>query len=234
MFLDVAAESTNVGVDSSVSWASAAVTPGNNTDKLAVGNKWATRVTLASVFASLWDTSADHPVGDGAGSVLVIAILAADNLDGDRLKLVGNVATFVEGAPAGADNIGSSSWVATVRRQTNRLGSGAKFDFSGEFQNGDIVIDIPAAVLWVLVDLGDLDLLARFVEVADAGDEAEGRGRGTVSAVSGGHGPFAADDGSTTDVAAVRLQGQLVREVLDVGVITSNNPAIKAGADSYN
>jgi len=72
---------TNVGVDTRCVGGSAALTPGNSTDKDLGGlvDDRATRITLARILTTLGQTSAEHLSGDGRCAVRGLARAARDN-----------------------------------------------------------------------------------------------------------------------------------------------------------
>ena len=66
-------------VDTRVARFSTAISPRDNTRELRTAHKGTTRVTLARVFASLLQTSADHGIGNLTLSISFSAFFVTDN-----------------------------------------------------------------------------------------------------------------------------------------------------------
>jgi len=221
----------NVGIHSGVVRAGTSDTPGDNSD-LGAGffgseDHGATRVSLARVLSSCGSSSADHALGDWVGrSVLGLAFVVADDLNGDTEKGLGDGSTFGSGTPASDDDIRAGSRVGGG--ETDGFGTAGCADGQGvaQLQDADIVVQGRAAVVGVTDDLADSRFLVsgfRVVQgVETSTDGAGGGGDGFATVSSGQNGP-GVEDGTTANVASGSSHRDLMRGLANSDGFTTNN-----------
>lgn len=150
--LDVVSKSSNVRVDTGVSLNSASVSPGYNTNLLAVDGDGTTRVTLAGVLAGF--TSADH----AGGHIAIIGFVAGGTVDDgyiDSLEVGGKAATTRgEGSPSG--NLSGLASGGFSSAEGNGGLRGGESEGSGELEHGHVVVEVALSESGVLSDGGDL------------------------------------------------------------------------------
>ena len=166
----------DLGVHAGVVGAGAAVAPGHDAGEVrgpgVVADEGAAGVTLAGVLAALGQAGADHGVLDLARAVGVTAGLVGHDGHLDPAEGTGGGAALGGGAPA-RDGAVAAGGVAG-RGEGDGLNEVVEDEGRGELQEGDVVGDGPAAVVLVLDDLGQDDLLLValvLVEVMLASDD---------------------------------------------------------------
>ena len=159
---DEAAESSlaNVGVDARGVGRSAALTPGDGSEKDlgALVDNGAARVTLARVLATRSQTGAEHLGGDGGGAVRSLARAARDDGDVDLEEVGGEGRTarrsgapremvsyaFAEESgktlPAGNGKGGSGSGVGARGRQRGVSDGRTRWDGSSKLHDGEVTV----------------------------------------------------------------------------------------------
>ena len=144
------------------------------------------------------------------------------------------------GSPAGDNSITSGS--VACGWESNGLGAGsfAQDQWLGKIENTDIIAQV--VVVGVNVDLGNwhIELSTRFgaVNVVQTGGDGLTRDVTIIATMGSSQDVVGINDGSTTVVAAVELEGDLVRDSAKGSLYTTNDPAGKdppvEGGEGWN
>jgi len=221
VLVDEAAEGADAGVDTGKVGASAAASPGDDTDEGLVGiDERAARVTLARVATTSRDTSADHVGGNGEGAVVGNAGVAGHNGDADLEESSRGAATLTGSSPSSNGGSGSTSGVRARGGEGSKANVATGSDGARELPDGNVVVRGARRVAGVEDDAGDADDSAARVG-AQRADTDSGVGDGANDAADGavgsGNNGVAVDEGTTADVAATDLERD------DEGVFTGSS-----------
>jgi len=157
IFLDPVNKVGNLSVDAGVVGTGTAVAPGHDTGQVGgagvLASKRSTRVTLARVLSARRYSSTDHRVVDVVLTIGVTTLFIRHDGNGHLHEGGGGVAALGGGAPAGDNTVTRGS----VTRSGDIDGlyvlvEGQSFT---ELQQGDVVADCEAVVIFVLDDLGE-------------------------------------------------------------------------------
>merc|ERR1740128_1037033 len=220
-----------LSVDSGVSSLGTSVAPGDNTGQLVSAHEWSTRVTLAGVLASSVKTSTDHGVGNVVSTVGISAVIITHNGDRDLLEDTGQGSALGGGSPSGNGAHGSFRVLLVGGGQADGCNMGSHGGGGLELKQTDVVVDVPAIVVLVHNNTGNLDILLVIivrVEVVGANSNTQPGGRLTVTAVGSGDNPVGADQGATAHegtVGSTTEQHDLVGELAVVSILATNNLA---------
>lgn len=216
----------NVGVDTGLASTGTAVAPRDNTDDLVVGDERTSTVTLAGVLATLLKTSADHAAGDLVG-VVAAAGAAVDDGNRDVLKGVRVILALLERAKTRDSSTGSGAGLR-VRDTTNGLDGGSEGEILGQLENGHVIVKGVVVELWVLGEAGNL-VAGAAAQLVTADANGHGRGTEAVGAVSSCKDGAAVEDSTTAVRGAVLVEVGLVGEILNSGLLSTDDVGISDG-----
>lgn len=225
---------TNIGVGTGRISTGALVATRDGTSKLAVDDKRAAAVAEAGTLATSRVESANEAVGGAAGAVVrvhLVALLLADDGVGDRLEDIGVVARGVDTTPAGEEAIVSSDGRGIDQRDgLDRVAEGN--GLSG-LEKGNVVVNALGVQdkLGVGLNSGDLVELA-LADLVAASTDGNVRRLPTLDAVASRQDVARANDGTTTVKFAIEVELNLVRNRLDVGVLSAPDVNAAGGGGS--
>jgi hypothetical protein len=206
---------------------SAAVTPRNDTnDSLGGVDKGTARVTLARVFATSSEASADHVGGDSRGSVRGTARGAGDDWDGDLVENIGAAAILSKITPSGDGHGGSGSGVRSRSREGCVADSAASSNGRRELPDGDIEVLGRAAVAGVDSDGRDGGGCSTgvLVQAASADTEtADSASGGADRAVSSSKDGGGVQESAAAEVGSAALKADDEGEIASRGNSSTNN-----------
>ena len=163
VLVDEAAEGADAGVDTGEVGASAAASPGDDTDEGLVGiDERAARVTLARVAATSSETGANHVVGDGESDGVVVghAGAAGNNGDADLEESDRAAAILTGSSPSSNGDGGSTGGVRARSGEGSKANVATGGDGAGELPDGNVVVGGASGVAGVVDVPGDADDLA--------------------------------------------------------------------------
>lgn len=218
----------NLGVDSGVSGTGTSDSPGNDSDEVSGAgfNHGATRVSLARVLTASIQTSADHGIGNIGFSIGGTAFGISDDGNGDGLQSLGKGSRFRGGSPSGDRSVSGGGVAGTGKGDGGGAGRSSQVQGAGQSHDGDIVLEGEVAVLRVNshgLDVGLLESGFGGAQGVQTSTDGEVTGLSSDGAVSGGDDGVGVQDGTSTDVASAQPQGDLVRNVTQAGIDTSND-----------
>lgn len=220
----------NVGVNAWILRSSAAHTPRDDSHEFAIDNKGATRVTLARVFASLRNSSANFPLRNSSDlSVRFVARRSRDyrnrNLAETQRKLTG-----FGGTPTGDQSVFVNKSIGASLIQRYRFPGVVELERVRVYhtKQGDIVrwdtVTI-AAIVFMSDHLLNSVHRTTGIDVGRAGTYEVAAGW-KIGAMSSGYHPVLGDYATSAEVATIVLQAHLVRRCLDGRFLATNDATV--------
>lgn len=229
-------EVSDFSVDSRVSSCGTAISPGNNTGQVTSRNgaEWATRISLARVLSSLWETSAEHGLKEVFVGVGRLAFRVRDNWDLDLLEDVRALSTAAEGSPSRDHDV--SGGLLSLAWEGNGGNVRVEVEVLGEEEESNVVLVSEVSVVLVdddPVDVTDL-LQARVLGLGEVssgdGEGSWGRSFNTMGSCDDKLLSVDDDQGASAVVTAVVTEIDLVWELTLGGWLSSNDQSSEESA----
>lgn len=234
--LDPAADlgMTDVGVGAGGISTSALDTSRDGTGELAVNNEGTAAVAVAGALAAARVDGADEAVSGAAtavGSVHLVALLLGDKRVRDRLESLGVVKVGGGSTPAREEAVVASG--GTGINQRDGLDGVTKGNGLSGLDESNVVVDaiVVEPELGVGLDVGDLVDLA-LADLVAANADGELGGLLSPDTVTSSHNVARVDNGATAVELTIDVVLNLVRNLLDVGVLSANDISVAGDSGS--